>query len=423
MKFRRSLRGYSAEQVKNFLNERSMTFQARRQELESDLGSITRAGQELDQLLNRLQMQLEQTRQRQQTIDSAKPDLDLFLSQCQDYAASQAENFVSTNDDLLAEIALQNEQIDADQNKLKLFWQTLHANLGDLLNVVELEESSGKSLLNKYISDLEARNIHSDIDNSGVVQHESLPDIDRLELTQLEPQSDFDRLKTTQHEYPDVDRFSSTQYDPLPVFNAFSATQKESLPVFNAFNATRDDSLPVSDAFSATPKEFLPAAEDTIQVEAENNSLSFVENVSNVLEAEQTTQAMVASSKQQALIADGEATVIAMLRIILERDNFSIIECNDGHQASQNIDRIDPPLLAILETKSPNVNGLELVRKIRSKPEWAHCTIIMLTDKSSEHEIADLLEAGANDYISKPVNTRDPVARVHKLTGIEAAAL
>ena len=356
MKFKRSLWGYSPEQVKQYLNESSMTFQARRQELESDLESITRAGQELDQLLTRLQMQLGQARQNQQTIESSMPIVDLFLNQCQNYAASQAENFIRTNEALLAEIALQTDQINVDQNKLKHFWQTLHSNLGDLLNAVELEELTGKYLLSKHASDLEARttNLDLDIEHSEVVQHE----------------------------------FQS------------------------AINS-----------MGTTPRESLPANEDTLQVGAENNSLLFVDSVSNGLEPEQALQAMVVSPKQQALITDDDATVIAMLRIILERDGFSIIECNDGYQASQSIDRIDPPLLAILETNSPNVNGLELVRKIRSKQEWDHCSIIMLTETSSEHDIVDLLEAGANDYISKPVNTRDLVARVRRHTGIAAVAL
>ena len=112
-----------------------------------------------------------------------------------------------------------------------------------------------------------------------------------------------------------------------------------------------------------------------------------------------------------------------MLRIILERDGFSIIEYNDGYQTSQNMNRIDPPLLAILESNSPNVSGLELVRMMRNKPEWDHCSIIMLTENANEHEISDLLEAGANNCISKPVNTRELVARVRKLTGNTTVAL
>lgn len=424
MKFKRSIWGYSIEQVMQSLNERSMTFEARRQELERDWEDTTSAGQELEQLLDRFQMQLDQARERQQTIELSKPVLDLFLSQCQDYAANQVESLMGINEAQLTEMELKTAQINADQNKLKLFWQTLHSILGDLLNTVELEESCGKSLLNKYTSDLEARTINSDIDSSRTVQHESRPDLYSLEIAKHEFQSENDRLRITPYEsQSDVDRFDATQHQPLPVFNAFKVTQHESKPDVDGFDATQHDSPFVFDAFKATQNDSQLANEDTLQIEAENSSLLLVDSVSNVLEPEQALQAMAASPKQQALITDDDATVIAMLRIILERDGFSIIECTDGYQASQNIDRIDPPPLVILETNSPNVNGLEQVRKIRSKPAWDHCSIIMLTETSSEHDIVDLLEAGANDCINKPVNTRELVARVRKLTGIEAVAL
>ncbi len=407
MDFKRSLRGYSEEQVLQFLNERSVSFQARRQELESDLEAISQSEQALAQLLNKLQIQHDQARQRHQIIESSKPVVDIFLNLCQDYVANQAEIFMKNNESLLAEITLQTEQINADQNKLQLFWQTLHANLGNLLNAVEVAESAGKSLLSKYASDLNTTTMNI---NRSEAQPEPLPAADRFKVSLLETQSDFDRSETV-------------QVNPLLATDRLSIAQRAFSADVDRFSVNLHDTPSVLEVFKLTVEDRPPVNEDTVQEETENNSL-LLEKVSNVMESEQQIpQTTVTGSKHQALIMDDDATILAMLKIILERDGFNIIEYNDGYQASQNIDRIAPPLLAILENNSLNVSGLEMVRKIRSKPNWNNSSVIMLTENASELEIADLLEAGANAYINKPVNTREFVSLIRSLTDVSAAAL
>jgi DNA-binding response OmpR family regulator len=62
----------------------------------------------------------------------------------------------------------------------------------------------------------------------------------------------------------------------------------------------------------------------------------------------------------------------------------------------------------------PFVDGFELLKQIRSKPNWTELPIIMLTSKAQEKNIVRALEAGANDYIVKPFQPEELVARVRR---------
>jgi PleD family two-component response regulator len=117
----------------------------------------------------------------------------------------------------------------------------------------------------------------------------------------------------------------------------------------------------------------------------------------------------------RAMIVDDDPTILAMLKAILEREQFSLHEAADGQQASDLIDTIEPPNIILLDIMLPYVDGLELVKKIRKTERWADIPIIMLTGKSSEDIIVSLLKAGANDYVTKPFNIRELVTRIKKL--------
>lgn len=122
---------------------------------------------------------------------------------------------------------------------------------------------------------------------------------------------------------------------------------------------------------------------------------------------------------RRAFITDDDSIIRSLLKIILEREGFDVIESGDGRDASRLIAEMEPPDICILDIMLPFIDGRQLVRQIRAKPGWKSTPIIMLTSSSSEKEIVALLEAGANDYMLKPFNTRELSARVRRLTGYE----
>lgn len=131
----------------------------------------------------------------------------------------------------------------------------------------------------------------------------------------------------------------------------------------------------------------------------------------------ETELASAAIPANKALVADDDPTIRAMLHVVLEREGFHVVEAADGEEAARQIDEMDPPAIVVLDIMMPYRDGYQLVKKIRGKKDWSKTPVIMLTANSSEQDTVKLLEAGANDYVTKPFNVRELATRITKLTG------
>ncbi|HZK44446.1 MAG TPA: response regulator [Syntrophomonadaceae bacterium] len=125
----------------------------------------------------------------------------------------------------------------------------------------------------------------------------------------------------------------------------------------------------------------------------------------------------------EALVIDDDPTILSVVRALLEREGMQVTEASDGREAMKLIDSLSPPSIIIMDMMLPYVDGLQLVTRIRSMENWGKTPIIMLTSKSSENEVVRLLEAGANDYMLKPFNTKELVARIKRLIDSSVKAL
>ena len=108
------------------------------------------------------------------------------------------------------------------------------------------------------------------------------------------------------------------------------------------------------------------------------------------------------------LIADDEAEVIELVRLYLEKDAFEILSARDGMTALGIIEteKID---CAILDVMMPELNGYQLLKKIREK---SNIPVIMLTARTSSSDKILGLDLGADDYVSKPFDGLELCARV-----------
>jgi CheY-like chemotaxis protein len=110
------------------------------------------------------------------------------------------------------------------------------------------------------------------------------------------------------------------------------------------------------------------------------------------------------------LIADDDPQMRRLIRIVLQRDGFEVVEANDGLDALDVIEqgRVD---LVILDVDMPRLNGLGVLEEIRAQMRTASLPVIVLTALQDETE-EKALDLGAQDYLTKPVQTRSLVARV-----------
>ncbi|MDK2979916.1 MAG: two-component system, OmpR family, alkaline phosphatase synthesis response regulator PhoP [Chloroflexota bacterium] len=108
-------------------------------------------------------------------------------------------------------------------------------------------------------------------------------------------------------------------------------------------------------------------------------------------------------------VVDDEASIIEFVRIYLEKEGFKVKGFKDGKEAYEAI-MADPPDLVVLDVMLPGMDGFEVCKKLRS--EENQVPIIMLTAKDEEIDKIVGLELGADDYLTKPFNPRELVARI-----------
>lgn len=108
------------------------------------------------------------------------------------------------------------------------------------------------------------------------------------------------------------------------------------------------------------------------------------------------------------LVADDDQNICELIRLYLEKENFTVVLANDGEEAVAKFTAENPDLV-LLDIMMPKLDGWQVCRQIRAKSE---CPIIMLTAKSETFDKVLGLELGADDYVVKPFDTKEIVARI-----------
>ena len=117
------------------------------------------------------------------------------------------------------------------------------------------------------------------------------------------------------------------------------------------------------------------------------------------------------------LVVDDEPNIVQLARLYLERDGFRVQSAGDGQAALEAADRLKPALM-ILDLMLPEVDGLEVCRRLRAQKSVL--PILMLTARDEDVDKILGLEMGADDYLTKPFNPREMVARVKAILRREA---
>ena len=112
------------------------------------------------------------------------------------------------------------------------------------------------------------------------------------------------------------------------------------------------------------------------------------------------------------LIADDDANTINLLRQYLTRWNYEVVTASDGIEALKIIKGINPPQIIILDWLMPGMDGVEVIRQARQLEFPIPPYIILFTVRDEKGAIIEGLDAGANDYVTKPFNKDEFHARI-----------
>src|ERR687887_210480 len=121
---------------------------------------------------------------------------------------------------------------------------------------------------------------------------------------------------------------------------------------------------------------------------------------------------------QKILVVDDTPQNVKLLGDLLAAKGYEVSTAANGEQALESIAR-NPPDLVLLDIMMPGISGYEVCRKIRANPATALLPVVLATSLDPNQERVKGIEAGADDFLPKPVNQPELFARVQSLLRIE----
>ena len=116
------------------------------------------------------------------------------------------------------------------------------------------------------------------------------------------------------------------------------------------------------------------------------------------------------------LVADDEEDILALVTTILERAGYEVVSVRDGAEALTAV-RDRRPDLAVLDISMPEVDGLEVLRRIRADADTSELPVLLLSAQAQEADVKLGFATGASAYVKKPFSPRDLTDRVDELLG------
>jgi len=123
----------------------------------------------------------------------------------------------------------------------------------------------------------------------------------------------------------------------------------------------------------------------------------------------------------RALVADDDPVTTTVLARVLHRLGLEVVSADDGTSAWRVLEAGPAPELAIIDWTMPGIDGVEICRRIRRNPALAAMYVLLLTGRDSRTDLVAGLDAGADDYMIKPIDTEELRARVQ--VGVRIAKL
>ena len=123
---------------------------------------------------------------------------------------------------------------------------------------------------------------------------------------------------------------------------------------------------------------------------------------------------MASPGSKKILIVEDEHDILQLIKLYLEKEGFRTVAATTGAEGLRQVKQ-EKPDLVVLDLMLPEIDGLEVCKRLRSAPETAMLPIIMLTAKAEESDTVIGLELGADDYVTKPFSPKTLIARIKAL--------
>lgn len=114
----------------------------------------------------------------------------------------------------------------------------------------------------------------------------------------------------------------------------------------------------------------------------------------------------------RALVIEDDEDIAYILDYLLGREGFQVTLVPDGRLALEYIAGDQVPDIVLLDVMLPYHDGFELVQRMRENPDWQSVPVIMLTARSHERDVVRGLDAGVDDYMVKPFQPDELMARI-----------
>jgi CheY-like chemotaxis protein len=162
----------------------------------------------------------------------------------------------------------------------------------------------------------------------------------------------------------------------------------------------------IQEVFRVAP----PEIEETVKTDYEEILVNYDEEIDEIFSSLPSVSSI---RPKKILVADDNELTLQLMSDILEYENYHVITAQNGLEAIKLVMREVPDLI-ISDLMMPKMNGLTLTTRLKAQLNTKFIPIIILTSKDDDETEIKLLEAGADDYITKPVNHRKLLARIKK---------
>jgi DNA-binding response OmpR family regulator len=117
------------------------------------------------------------------------------------------------------------------------------------------------------------------------------------------------------------------------------------------------------------------------------------------------------------LVVDDDPVILQLLQVNFEMEGFVVLCASDGAEGVARV-RADRPDVVVSDVMMPRMSGLQLVAELKGHPDTAGIPILLLTAKAQQADIGVGIDAGADDYVTKPFEPLDLVERVNRLLAL-----
>jgi DNA-binding response OmpR family regulator len=118
------------------------------------------------------------------------------------------------------------------------------------------------------------------------------------------------------------------------------------------------------------------------------------------------------------LVVDDEIGALTLIGIMLERGGFEVLKAKDADQALAVLE-LDTPDLIILDVMMPGMDGIELCRLLRERADTASLPVLILSARGDAKSVMSGMDAGASDYLPKPILHHDLVSKVRRMLNLD----